>query len=93
MERVIILSEYDSLTGRALVQEGSMVYVLTRCCGEKFRFTYGDNVCSGCNQVLEEQGFWSTKFNAASVVGEDNTWSEWVEFWFGLKDAEMTISA
>lgn len=99
----IVLIPSGNFTKRALVQRDGDLVVLSDCCLYPYRMTevetstgyiYTCTQCSvevtgisaGWNPIIEDATF--TKLSC--VLKE--SWQSWIEYWFGIENAEVTIS-
>lgn len=100
-----ILIPSSSPTGRALVQRGSDIFVLSVCCLSTYsmvesssaHFSGYEYTCEGCGNVTSSSSFsWVPHIIGVSVERltaiRSVAWANWIEYWFGIENVEVEIS-
>ena len=99
----VVLIPSSTFSMRALVQRDGDLVVLSDCCLYPYRMTevessagyvYTCTQCSvevtgisaGWNPIIED-----ATFKKLSCVPKES-WQSWIEYWFGIENAEVTIS-
>ena len=101
-----ILIPSSSPTGRALVQRGSDILVLSNCCLSTYNMMEESHnehsigyeyICVGCGSVSKANArCWIPYISDASVEKLSDiasvTWADWVKYWFEFDNVEVEIS-
>ena len=101
-----ILIPSSSPTGRALVQRGSDIFVLSVCCLSTYSMYESSSgypseykyACEDCGNVSSSSNSFSwvphiTDVSVEKLTGiRSSAWADWIKYWFGIEGAEVEIS-
>lgn len=88
----ILLSTNTTPTGRGLLQEDNMIYVLSACCKSKYT-NENDGICSACSLKDRVASNWRTHIDLGEKwVKEIRHWRDWGLDLFGYKDFELHVA-
>ncbi len=102
MSDIVLIPANVSVTGRALMQNGTKLYVTSECCGLSINDSGVDErgayalFCNGCEKRLaaNPDRWASCVYNLRATTATDDRamFTRWMAYMFGLENVEMTVT-